>query len=158
MNIHESSKDRISSTRIVAVYALFGCLWILFSDTILGRITSNPNLMQRISVFKGFAFVLITAFLLYHLINRHVRRLSAVNCHLQASMDHLQTVLEKLKLTNLSIDNISDSIQWITMDTHFWNVNRAACSMLGYSRDELLSLTISDIDPYFILEEWQTHL
>ena len=158
MNIHESSEARISSTRIVVVYALFGSLWILFSDTFVGRITINPVLMQRISVFKGLAFILITALLLYHLINRHVRRLSAVNSHLQASMDNLQAVLEKLKLTDLSIDNISDSILWITTDTHFWNANRAACIMLGYSRDELLSLSISDIDPYFTLEEWQTHL
>jgi PAS domain S-box-containing protein len=158
LNIHESSKDRISSIRIVAVYVLFGSLWILLSDTIVGRITNNPDLMKRISVFKGIAFVLITAFLLYHLINRHLRRLSAINSHLQTNMNHLQTVLEKLKLTDLSIDNISDSIQWITMDTHFWNVNQAACSMLGYNREELLSLSISDIDPYFTLEEWQTHL
>jgi PAS domain S-box-containing protein len=150
--------DRIASIRIVALYALFGSLWILFSDTILGHITRNQNLMQRISVFKGLVFVLITSFLLYLLINRHVRRMSDVNSHLQSSMDHLQTILEKLKLTDLSIDNISDSILWITMDTHFWNVNRAACSMLGYSREEFLSLSISDIDPHFTLEEWQTHL
>jgi PAS domain S-box-containing protein len=142
----------------VAVYVLFGSLWILLSDMIVGLITNNPDLMKRISAIMGIAFVLITAFLLYHFINHHVRRLSAINSHLQTNMNHLQTVLEKLKLTDFSIDNISDSIQWITMDTRFWNVNQAACSMLGYSREELLSLSISDIDPHFTLEEWRTHL
>jgi two-component system cell cycle sensor histidine kinase/response regulator CckA len=62
-------------------------------------------------------------------------------------------------LTDFSVDNISDAIQWITLDdTRFWNVNRAACNMLGYSREEYLSLSLSDIDPYFSLDEWQIHL
>ncbi|NVN92835.1 MAG: PAS domain S-box protein [Desulfuromonadales bacterium] len=158
MIIHNSRKDRIASIRIVAYYVLFGSLWILFSDTIVGRITKNPDLIQRLSVFKGLAFILITAFLLYHLINRHLQRMSAANSLLQANMDQLETAHEKLKLTELAIENTSDSIQWITMDSRFWNVNRAACSMLGYTREEYLSLSISDIDPYFTLEEWQTHL
>ncbi|HET6419756.1 MAG TPA: PAS domain S-box protein [Geobacteraceae bacterium] len=65
---------------------------------------------------------------------------------------------EKLKLTDFSVDNIADAIQWITMDTRFWNFNPAACNMLGYTREELLSMSISDIDPYLTLDEWQTHL
>jgi PAS domain S-box-containing protein len=147
-----------AGTWIVAVYVLFGSLWILFSDTILGHITRNPDLVQRISVFKGLSFILVTAVLLYHLIKLHLGRMSAVNSRLTASMEHLKAVNEKLKLTDFSIDNISDAIQWITMDTRFWNVNQAACSMLGYSREELLSMSISDIDPYFRLDEWQVHL
>jgi PAS domain S-box-containing protein len=158
LDIHNLWKDRIASIRIVAVYVLFASLWILLTDSIVTRITENPDLMQRISVFKGLVFVLITAFLLYHLINRHVRRMSAANSLLQENMAYLQVAHDKLKLTDLLIDNLSDSIQWITMDGRFWNVNRAACRMLGYSREELLSLTISDIDPYITFEEWQSHL
>lgn len=122
---------------------------------------SSRNLFDSItrdSVVKGLGFVLITAFLLYHLIHLHIRRTSAANSRLTSNLQHLKAVNEKLKLTDFSIDNISDAIQWITMDTRFWNVNQAACSMLGYSREELLSMSISDIDPYFSLDEWQVHL
>jgi two-component system, cell cycle sensor histidine kinase and response regulator CckA len=151
-------KDRMATLGIVAVYILLGSLWILFSDTILGFITRDPVLLQRISVIKGLAFVLITALLLCYLINSHVRRTTAATNRLTSNTEDLQAVQHKLQLTDLSVDNISDAIQWITLDTRFWNVNRAACSMLGYNRDEYLSMSIADIDPYFNLEEWQTHL
>jgi PAS domain S-box-containing protein len=151
-------KDRIATMGVVAAYILFGSLWILFSDALLGYFTRDPALLQRISIIKGLGFVLITALLLYYLVTVHARRTSAVANRLTSSTEDLQTVQHKLQLTDFSVDNISDAIQWITLDTRFWNVNRAACNMLGYSREEYLSLTISDIDPYFSLEEWRVHL
>jgi two-component system cell cycle sensor histidine kinase/response regulator CckA len=151
-------KDQIATLGIVAIYILFGSLWILFSDTILGHITRDPDLLQRVSVIKGVAFVMVTALLLYYLVNSYVRRTLAVANRLTSSTKNLEAVQHKLQLTDFSVDNISDAIQWITLDTRFWNVNRAACNMLGYSRDEYLSLSIADIDPYFSLEEWEAHL
>jgi two-component system cell cycle sensor histidine kinase/response regulator CckA len=151
-------KDRLAAIGGAVVYVLLGSLWILFSDTLLGHITRDPDFLERISVIKGLAFVLITALLLYYLVDSHVRRTSAVANRLTSSAEDLEAVQHKLQLTDFSVDNISDAIQWITLDTRFWNVNQAACSMLGYSRDEYLSLSIADIDPYFNLEEWQTHL
>ncbi|RQW82615.1 MAG: PAS domain-containing sensor histidine kinase, partial [Geobacter sp.] len=91
MKLMSSWKDRKTTLRIVAAYALFGGLWILFSDTIMGFITRDPDLLRHISVYKGLAFVLITSLLLYHLINRHLRHLTDVNDHLLSSMEHLQS-------------------------------------------------------------------
>jgi two-component system cell cycle sensor histidine kinase/response regulator CckA len=54
---------------------------------------------------------------------------------------------EELRLMDFSINNISDAVYWITMDGRFRNVNAAACKMLGYSREELLLLSVRDIDP-----------
>jgi PAS domain S-box-containing protein len=56
---------------------------------------------------------------------------------------------EKLKLLEFSIDNISDAVYWVTLDGRFWNVNAAACKMLGYSREELLTMSVHDIDPTY---------
>jgi two-component system cell cycle sensor histidine kinase/response regulator CckA len=81
-----------------------------------------------------------------------------LRCSFTQDISELKQAEEKLKLTAFSIDNIADAIQWITMDTRFWNVNRAACEMLGYSREEYLSSSIADIDPYFSLESWKAHL
>ncbi len=156
--MHFLRKDKIATIGIVSVYFLIGSLWILFSDTILGAITQDPELLQRISIFKGIAFVFITALLLYYLVNAHVRRTLAATNRLISSVEDLETIQHKLQLTDFSVDNISDAVQWITVDSRFWNVNQAACNMLGYSRDTYLSLSIADIDPYFDLEEWQVHL
>jgi PAS domain S-box-containing protein len=156
--MHYSWKDRMASIRIVAIYALIGSLWIFFSDTFIGHLTRDPKLLEHFSVLKGLGFILFTAFLLYHLIHLHIGRTTAANRRLAESMEHLQATHEKLKLTDFAANNISDAIQWITLDTRLWDVNRAACDMLGYTREELLSLSLADIDPHFSLERWASHL
>ncbi len=54
---------------------------------------------------------------------------------------------DELNLTRFTVDNVADAVYWITKDQRLWNVNDAACKMLGYSREELLSMSIAEIDP-----------
>ena len=61
---------------------------------------------------------------------------------------------EMLRLTQFAVDNASDSIIWITTDGHFVYVNSAACRMLGYTRDEFLQLSISDLNDKLNAVEW----
>jgi PAS domain-containing protein len=77
-----------------------------------------------------------------------------ISCSFAQDISSLKQAQEGLKLTAFSMDNISDAVFWITEDTRFWNVNRSACEMLGYSRDEMLSTSIADIDPFFALKNW----
>jgi PAS domain S-box-containing protein len=42
-------------------------------------------------------------------------------------------------------------------DARFIYVNEAACAALGYAREELLSMTVHDIDPDFSAEVWPAH-
>jgi diguanylate cyclase (GGDEF)-like protein/PAS domain S-box-containing protein len=63
-------KDRLSAieravTRVVLVYLAFGLLWILFSDYILATLTANKAQYQRYSMYKGIAFVALSAALIY---------------------------------------------------------------------------------------------
>jgi PAS domain S-box-containing protein len=64
---------------------------------------------------------------------------------------------EALRLTQFSVDHASDSIFWIDADARILDVNEAACMTLGYSREELLSKTVHDIDPLFPAEAWPAH-
>jgi len=64
---------------------------------------------------------------------------------------------EALRLTRFSVEHASDALFWITPDGHVVDVNEAACRSLGYSRAELLQLTITDIDPLQTAETWQQH-
>ena len=79
MNVRHWRKTHTASIRIAVIYACVGCLWILFSATLVGFVVRDSELIQHISIFKGLAFVLITAGLLYFLIDRHHRRTSAVD-------------------------------------------------------------------------------
>jgi PAS domain S-box-containing protein len=54
---------------------------------------------------------------------------------------------DELSLTRFTVDNVADAVYWITKDQRLWNVNDAACKMLGYTREELLSMSIAEIDP-----------
>lgn len=65
---------------------------------------------------------------------------------------------EVLRLTEFSVENMPVAVEWITLDGRFWNVNAAGCAMLGYSREEFLNLSVSDVDPDIEPGEWQVHL
>ncbi len=62
---------------------------------------------------------------------------------------------EALQLTQFALDNFPDSAIWLTPDGSIAYVNQAACDTLGYSREELLSMHISDIDPNYTPEKFQ---
>ncbi|MBN2327868.1 MAG: PAS domain S-box protein [Candidatus Omnitrophica bacterium] len=62
-----------------------------------------------------------------------------------------------LRFTQFSVDHISDAAFWMSADAHFIYVNDKACHSLGYTREELLSMTVHDIDPEFPREKWSKH-
>ena len=63
----------------------------------------------------------------------------------------------ELRLTQASLENASDGVFWIDPQEHFVYANEAACRSLGYSREELLTLSIPDVDPIFSREDWRVH-
>lgn len=56
---------------------------------------------------------------------------------------------ERLRLTQFAVDNCMDSSIWIDVEGRIIYINDVACRNLGYTREELLSLRIWDIDPGF---------
>ena len=61
------------SLRIVFVYIVTAGLWILFSDELVAFLFTDPATIIRLSILKGWFFVLVTAALLYALIRGHIR-------------------------------------------------------------------------------------
>ena len=61
------------------------------------------------------------------------------------------------QIAQFSIERAGDSIFWINKAAEILYVNDMACSSLGYSREELLNMSIPDIDPNFPHEAWQNH-
>jgi PAS domain S-box-containing protein len=64
---------------------------------------------------------------------------------------------EALRLTQFTVDRAGDAIFWMGPDARLLDVNEAACRALGYSREELLSMTVHDLDPNFPPEAWPDH-
>jgi PAS domain S-box-containing protein len=63
----------------------------------------------------------------------------------------------QLRLTQFAVDHSGDTAYWIDPGGRFLYVNDMACRTLGYSRDELLSMTIHDINPDFSAALWPAH-
>ena len=64
---------------------------------------------------------------------------------------------EALRFTQFAIDRTIDQAFWMTEDGHFFYVNDAACRTLGYSREELLKMSVPDIGPTFPPEVFAQH-
>ena len=59
-----------------------------------------------------------------------------------------------LRLTQLSVDRAADLIHWVAPDGHLLYVSQSTCVRLGYSREELLGMTIFDLDPVLTGRTW----
>jgi PAS domain S-box-containing protein len=64
---------------------------------------------------------------------------------------------ETLRLTQFSVDHAADPVFWVAPDARLVYANAKACERLGYPSEELLSLTVHDIDPDFPAAVWPQH-
>lgn len=62
-----------------------------------------------------------------------------------------------LKLAQFTIDGAQDAIFHMNQDAQILYVNDAACRHLGYTNDELLTLSVPDINPSFSMEAWRNN-
>jgi PAS domain S-box-containing protein len=63
-------------------------------------------------------------------------------------------VEDQLGLMQFSIEHAGEAVFWLAPDLRFVYVNSAACLMLGYTRDELLVMSLIDIDKRFPVQMW----
>ncbi len=119
----------LTPARIALIYAAFAALWIFASDKLLAFAVADPELILRISTYKGLAFVVVTSSLLYLM----VRKLAVQ----AADKDKQLKLFYELPFIGMSITS-PDSKAWLY-------VNDYLCNMLGYSREELLQTTWTEL-------------
>src|SRR3954471_14904600 len=113
--------------RIVCIYAVFAGLWIFFSDRALSLLTADPGKLERWQTFKGWAFVLITALLLYTLLHRAFAERERFEKDLRRSEARFRRFVD------------ANIIGIMVADVHgqILEANGALLRMLDYSREEL---------------------
>lgn len=80
---------------------------------------------------------------------------------LEQSTSQVAWQLEReLQLTKLLTTRVIDAVFWVKPNARFSYVNDAACSLVGYSRENLLCMNIHDLKleflPEIFLKHWQT--
>lgn len=61
------------------------------------------------------------------------------------------------RLSHVSIENAVYGIFWLDSEGWIYRANNAACRLLGYTRDELLDMKVSDFDPDYQAQEFKIY-
>jgi len=61
---------------------------------------------------------------------------------------------QALRLTQFTNDYAADAIFWVDLEGRFTYVNRTMCQRLGYTGEEMSSMTISDVDANMSADAW----
>jgi PAS domain S-box-containing protein len=107
--------------------------------------------------------LLLTAMLTLYLVTNRVRadRLRRLADTLQREVAMRRSAEEDLRLSQAAMDRSSEAICLIDPSGRYLNVNDATCRQLGYTREELLSLSVFDIamhtDRDAWAERWKTY-
>jgi PAS domain S-box-containing protein len=64
---------------------------------------------------------------------------------------------ERVLLLNFALNNVHEAAFLIDENARFHYVNAEACSLLGYTSDELVVLGVPDVDPDFPSDHWPGH-
>ncbi len=89
-----SKKSLSLDFRISLLYLLFGGLWILLSDNLLAALISDPILMTRLQLFKGWAFVAVSALVIFLLLRNELRFHSLAENQLDEVHTRLVNIIE----------------------------------------------------------------
>ena len=144
----ENSRSSWNPLRIAVLYMLFGTLWIFFSDTILLSLTADPELLSSLQTYKGWLFVLVSALLLFGLMDRMVSRRQMIRYKLRQSEEYNRLLFE-LSPIGLALCH---------MDGTLVAVNSAYAKIIGRSVEEALQLSPGDITPTKYEEQDQAQL
>lgn len=140
------SKTFFNALKVSLIYALFGGAWILGSDRLLAALIHDVERLNQVQTVKGWLFVLVTAALLFWLLSR---RYSLRTREQALAQQQLSDALWRSEQRYKLLFKRSPIPMWVydLENYQFLAVNDMMLKTYGYSREELLGMTIFDIRP-----------
>ncbi|MBK9990023.1 MAG: PAS domain-containing protein [Verrucomicrobia bacterium] len=133
---HSYSVRRMAM-RVVVVYLVVSALWILISDQVLVALVSDLKLLGKIAMVKGWAFVGVTAALLFFLLRRETRHWVAER---QAREKAEAVTQESEQRFRQLFDLAPLPIAYFKMTGVAVSFNRRFTQELGYTHEDLPTL------------------
>jgi len=112
------------------------------------------QIILTLIVLIGVVIFLIILILQNKFIRRKSRKIQKINKELDVRVSEKT---RELRISQFSIEIAVDSIFRINKNGEFIYVNNSAITMLGFSKDELLKMTIFDIVPEFSGDIWNEY-
>lgn len=123
-------KSLSATLRITFAYVIFSGFWIMYSDMVVETMFDTPKDISRLQTYKGWAFVIVTALLLFILVLRNYQKVERVfqldgltgllsHHMLQIHLDHRIAMLDenqKLVVFYLDINKFKELNQTIGFD------------------------------------------
>jgi len=132
------------AARTALIYAALAGLWIIGSDQALSLLTSDPETYEQLSTYKGWAFVAVTAILLYVGLRRPLLRWEQQAEERRRVVQALRQSEERFRML---VDQAEDAFFLHDAEGRILDVNPHACRKLGYTRDELLRMHVWEVAP-----------
>jgi len=132
------SPDCATALRVAVSYAFIAGAWIMLSDLSTWHLFQSRAGFAYAEQGKGLAFVVVTAVLLFVMVQRSHKRLIVAGERLEENEREYRFLFAANPLPMWVFD----------METFaFLAVNDAAIKHYGYSREEFLAMTVKDIRP-----------
>ncbi len=94
--MNPKSRHISPALQAAGMYLVVGFLWILFSDRVLGSLVHSPDLLVRLEMIKGWAFVLVTGVIVFAVLSRYIRLVLAKEEELSEMNRKLATLFSNL--------------------------------------------------------------
>lgn len=117
--------------RIAVIYAVLSGLWILLSDELLFLYFKEAAILTRIQILKGWLFIVLTALLLYFLLQREIVRFQDSEARALESERKLLTLMTNLP--GMAYRRRNDE-QWTMLFA-----SRGSLALTGYEPAELVA-------------------
>lgn len=156
MNQTIRNSAKAKSIKIVVLYLIFGCAWILGTDLLSNTILTNTPDVYAVSIIKGLFFVFMTALIIYLLIYPPLKRLVdseeallGINKDLEESNQKYIRLYEELEekqsLLKSLIDSTEDWIFYKDAEGIYLGCNKAYEKHTGLTEEELIGRTASQV-------------
>lgn len=144
----ENAANSSGPRNLALVYILVAGAWIITSDLLLGRATSDVVDNTRWDVAKGLLFVAVTGAILYQLARRMQQKLLRAEAERHAALQeaHAQLADSEARYRALFEGHRSVMLVVDPEDGRILDANSAAATFYGWTREELRSRRIDDIN------------
>lgn len=144
-----------TALKITLIYGVFGVLWIAFSDLILLTITGSQEAFYRVSLYKGWMYVFLTAILLYYLTRKSLLESYALSIDL---LENYMALKKTQDILSEKIDTIThlayyDSVTGLPNKLHF----KTFTDRIIKEDQESFAMIYMDIDHFKMVNDTVGH-